>query len=204
MTNQLCLQEQCGRLYKKIVRQIACYETTTTDEKKWIEWGFSITTKAWLYIQETVQGYQFTDQEEEIGFYKTLKPKFIALMDFFTLLYRSVLFQPEDTTGKKEYWKSELTTCKNFLLKHKTFCRYYEQGNCSMDPVYFVQENNQHPLIFGINENKRAENTSYSYLLARVLSIRKYQRYVSKKLNEGAAGNLHFPEVSAALLQARN
>lgn len=204
MTNQLCLKQQCGRLYKKICRQIACYEATATDQKKWIEWGFGITTKAWIQVQEIVADYQFTDQQEEIGFYKTLKPKFIALMDFFTLLYRSALFQPEDAPGKKEYWQSELSTCKNFLSQHKTFCRYYEQGNCSMDHIYFVQDNNRQPLIFGINESRRSKNTSYSDLLARVLSIQKYQRYVSKKLNGETAGDVRFPVVPTAMWQGRN
>ena len=182
MTNQLCLQQQCGRLYKKIIQQLAYYESTATDEKRWIEWGFGLTTKAWLSIQEKVEGYQFTDQQEEISFYKTLKPKFVALMDFFTLLYRSVLFQPEDRPGKKEYWKRELTTCKYFLSKHKSFCQYYEQGNTGMDPVYFVQQNNQQALIFGVNENKGHVITSYSHLLARVISIKKYQCYIKEKI----------------------
>jgi hypothetical protein len=204
MTNQLCLQQQVRRLYNRTVQQLACYESTATDEKKWIEWGFGITAKAWLSIQEKIEGYQFTDLQEEISFYKTLKPKFIALMDFFTLLYRSVLFQPEDTSGKNEYWKSELSTCKDFLLKHQTFCRYYKQGNTTMDHVYFVQQNNHQPLIFGVNENNRAFSTSYTFLLARVISVQKYQRYVSGKLNDGAVGHFQYPVITVAFLKARN
>src|SRR5688500_699220 len=88
MTNQLCFQQQCGRLYKKMLQQLAGYEATATDEKKWIEWGFGIATKTWFSIQEEVDSYQFADQQEEISFYKTLKPKFIGQMHFFTLLYR--------------------------------------------------------------------------------------------------------------------
>jgi hypothetical protein len=169
-------------MYRKIVQQLAYYETTATDEKKWIEWSFGLTTKAWLSIQEMIEGYQFTDQQEEISFYKTLKPKFVGLIDFFTLLYKSVLFQPEDAPGKKKYWKRELTTCKKFLSKHKPFCRYYEQGDTGMDPVYFVQQNNQQPLIFGINENNRRVITSYSHLLAQIISVKKYQCYIQQKM----------------------
>ena len=182
MTNQLCLQQQCSRLYKKMVQQLAGYETMATDEKKWVEWGFGIATKTWFSIQEEVNSYLFADQQEEIGFYKVLKPKFIGLMDYFTLLYKFVLFQPEDSLRKKEYWKNELTTCKNFFSKHSAFCRYYEQGSTGMDHIYFVQCNNQQPLIFGINENKGHVVTSYSHLLARVISITKYQRYLQKKI----------------------
>lgn len=182
MTNQLCLQQQCGRMYKKMVQQLAGYETIASDEKKWVEWGFGIATKTWFRIQEDVESYLFADQEEEISFYKTLKPKFISLMDYFTLLYKSVLFQPEDSPGKKEYWKNELDICKNFLSKHSAFCRYNDEGYTSMDHIYFVQHNNQQPLIFGINENKGHVITSYSHLLARIISVKKYQRYIQKKI----------------------
>ena len=102
MTNQLCLQQQCGRLYKKLLRQLTGYETTITDEEKWIEWGFGITTKTWFGIQHEIDDYVFDDQQEEIAFYKVVKPRFIALIDYFTLLYISVLFQPDDLPGKKE------------------------------------------------------------------------------------------------------
>jgi hypothetical protein len=201
MTNQLCFQRQCERRYKKMVQQLAGYEAMVTDEKKWIEWGFGIITRTWFSIQQEMEGYQFADQQEEISFYKTLKPKFIGLMDLFTLLYRSVLFQPDDTPGKKAFWKSELATCKNFLSKYKTFCRYYEKGNTGMDCVYFIQENNHQPLIFGSNENGWHIITSYSHLLARIISIKKYQCYVSKKISDVDPGNLQFPVVRTAIFQ---
>lgn len=107
-------------------------------------------------------------------------------MDYFTLLYKSALFQPEDLPAKKEYWHHELDLCKNFLLKHRSFCRYYDQGKTSMDPIYFAQQNNQQSLVFGANENNRYGGgsviVSYSYLLARVLSIKKYQTYIQEKI----------------------
>jgi hypothetical protein len=184
MTNQLCLQQQCGRLYKKMLLQLAGYETTTIiDEKKWIEWGFDITIRTWFGIQQEADNYVFDDQHEEITFFKVLQPRFIALIEYFTLLYKSALFQPQDPDGNLEYWQHERAICKNFLSKHQSFLRYYEQGKTTMDHIYFVQENNQQSLIFGINENKRHPTTSYSYLLARVLSIKKYYRYVLEKIN---------------------
>ena len=182
MTNQLCLQQQWSRLYKKMLCQLAANEIVAADEKKWIEWGFSVITKTWSGIQQEANNYVFDDQQEEIAFYKVVKPRFIGLLDYFTHLYKSVLFQPEDQPGKKEYWEHELEICKNFLFKHRSFCSYYEQGNTSMDHTYFVQQNNQQPLVFGANESK-GQTTSYSYLLARVLSIKKYCRYIQEKID---------------------
>jgi hypothetical protein len=183
MTNQLCLQLQWSRLYKKLLQQLSGYETTITDEKKWIEWAFAITTKAWFGIQQDAVNYVFDDQQEEIAFYKVVKPRFIALIDYFTLLYKSVLFQPECPQGNLEYWQHEQDICKNFLSKYQSFCRYYEQGNTTMDHIYFVQETNKQSLIFGINENSAYTITSYSFLLARVLSIKKYYRCILEKIS---------------------
>jgi len=170
-----------------MVQQLAGYETTATDERKWIEWGFSITTKTWFPIQEKIEsGYQFADQQDEISFFKNMEPKFIGLIDFFTLIYKSILFQPDDKDGKEAYWKSELNSCKNFLSKHQAFCRYNEQGSTKMDHVYFVKQNNQQPPIFGIINNNWHVAGSYSHLLARVISIKKYQRYLQKKIRNAS------------------
>ncbi len=179
MTNQRCLQQPWSRVYKQVLQQLSNYEATQLDEKKWIEWGFGITLKAWFNIQQETDNYVFDDPQEEIAFFKVVQPRFIALIDYFTLLYKSALFQPEDPVATLDYWQHELDTCKHFLLKHHTFCRYYEQGNTTLDAVYFVQKTNQQSLVFGVNGRKI---TSYSYLLARVLSVKKYQRYVLKKL----------------------
>lgn len=183
MTNQLCLQQQWSRLYKKMLQQIEDHETIITDEKKWIEWGFRISARTWFGIQQEADNYVFDGQQEEITFYKVVKPRFIALIDYFTLLYKSVLFQPENLQGNLEYWQHERAVCKKILSKYQSFCQYYEQGNTTRDHIYFVQETNQQSLIFGINEIKSRAITSYSFLLARVLSIKKYYRYVLEKIN---------------------
>lgn len=184
MTNQLCLQLQWSRLYQKMLQQLAGYETTITDERKRIEWAFRIATSTWFSIQQETDNTVFNDQQEEIAFYKVVKPRFIALIDYFTLLYKSVLFQPESPHGNLEYWQHERVICKNFLSKYQSFCRYYEQGNTTMDHIYFVQETNRQSLIFGVNENNaHPTTTSYSFLLARVLSIKKYYRYILEKIN---------------------
>jgi len=182
MKNQLCLQQQWSREYKKMLHQLAAYESMT-DERKMIEWKFTITTSTWFGIQQEAAGYLFGDQQEEIAFYKVIKPRFTGLIDYFSLTYKSMLFQPEDLCGKKEYWDHELEICQNFLQKHRSFCRYYEQGNTTMDHIYFVQETNQQPFISGGNENSRQVINSYSHLLACVLSTKKYQHYIQDKIS---------------------
>jgi len=152
-----------------------------SDEKKLIEWAFGITMNTWFRIEKMVDSYRFIDQQEEIGFYKKLKPQFTSLIDYFTLLYKSALFQPDDCISKKEYWACELKHCKEFMTVYKMRCRHFDQQNSNTD-IYFLRQNNCHPLIFGINVNHFNFNTTtYSDLLSRALALKKYIQYIREK-----------------------
>jgi hypothetical protein len=180
MKNSLLLQ-QCRLTYKKNQQQIQ-YHISRSDEVKWIEWGFATTTQAWLNIEKITDGYQFMDQREEVYFYKSQKPRFTGLIDYFNFLYKSVLFQPEDRTKRGDYWKGELNTCLYGISKFKKACLNYQQQQPDTD-VYFLKHNNQQPLLFGSNVNDfDFNNTSYSCLLGRLIALKKYKKYVEEKI----------------------
>jgi len=115
MKNSSLLQ-QCRLTYKKIQQEIQSHESQLPDEIKWIEWGFRAAMQAWLNIEKITEGYQYMNQQEEVYFFKSQKPRFTGLIDYFTLLYKSVLFQPEDYTNRGDYWKRELNTCTEMQL----------------------------------------------------------------------------------------
>jgi hypothetical protein len=181
MKNSSLLKE-CRLTYKKIQQEILSLESQSSDEMKWIERGFSATMQAWLNIEKIADDYQFMDQQEEVCFYKNQKPRFTGLIDYFTLLYKSVIFQPEDYIRKGDYWKRELNTCMEGISKFKIACLNYEQQQPDTD-LYFLKHNNQQPLLFGSNVNIfELNSTSYSYLLGRLIALKKYKKYIREKI----------------------
>jgi hypothetical protein len=181
MKNSSLLQ-QCRLAYNKIHQEIQRHESEIPDEKKWIEWGFGATMQAWLNIEKITDGYQFMSQQEEVYFYKSQKPRFTGLIDYFTLLYKSLLFQPEDYTKREAYWRSELNTCIEFISKFKIACQNYEQQQPDTD-IYFLQHTNQQPLLFGSNVSiLNFNSTSYSCLLGRLIALKKYKKYIKEKI----------------------
>jgi hypothetical protein len=86
--------------------------------------------------------YQFLNDEEEIWFFKIIKPKFTALIEYYTLVYHAELFMPslkEDDTHT--FWKKEKEKIKKFYRQHTEFCEYYKSGDTSMDYIYFLKKN---------------------------------------------------------------
>lgn len=180
MKNSFLLQ-QCRLIHTTLQQEIQSRESQSPDEIKWIEWGFGVTMHAWLNIEKMVEGYHFMNHQEEVCFYKTQKPRIKGLIDYFTLLYKSVLFQPEDCTAREAYWKSELDTCLGIISRFKTACVQYKQQQPS--DIHFLRQNNQQSLPFGITVNQfDLNNTSYSCLLGWLIALKKYKKFMQIKI----------------------
>ncbi|AEV98763.1 hypothetical protein A4D02_09460 [Niastella koreensis] len=181
MKNSLLMQ-QCRLIYKRIQQDIQSHGSQLPDEIKYIEWGFGATLQAWLSIEKITEGYPFRDQQEEVCFYKSQKPRFTGLIDYFNLLYKSILFQPEDCTKWEDYWKRELHTCMDAIARFTIACLNYQQQQPDTD-LYFLQHNNQQTLLFGSNVSTfDFQRTSYSCLLGRLIALKKYKKYIQEKI----------------------
>jgi hypothetical protein len=173
------LLKQCNLVYKTIQQKIDNEAIELTDELKWIEWAFGVSVHAWKCIEERANGLRFLNQQEEIYFYKTLKPRFAGLIDYFTLLYKSVLFQPDDCLKLKAYWQSELDSCKKSMSKYITLYRNFEKQAAAPDLLYLTNSNNQQSLVFGININRyNITAASPVCLLSKVIAMKKYKQYI--------------------------
>jgi hypothetical protein len=121
--------------------------------------------------------YQFSDRNEEIFFYRTLRPGFTGLIEYFTLLYKSVVFQPDDPMERNAYWKRELKNCVEYISLFRSGCMYYEQQPDK--DKYFLQQNNRQPLIFGRSVSPfNFSAIPYSYLLGRLMAVKRYKKYI--------------------------
>ena len=181
--NNSFLLKQCSEIYKTMQQEIQGYQSPASDDEKWIEKGFCITMKAWFNIEKITAGYRFMNKQEEVYFYKTLKPRFTGLIDYFILIYKSVLFQPDDSTKSEDYWKSELKNCNKLISRFKTACLHFEQQQPDTD-IYFLQHNNQQPLIFGIDvTHVKFTSTPYGYLPGLLIAMKKYKKFMQEKIN---------------------
>jgi hypothetical protein len=191
------LLKQCALVYKQMQEQIEDGASHASNETKWIEWAFGISVQTWFNIEKILDSCPFADEKEEIGFYKNLMPQFIGLIDYFTLLYKSVVFQPDDGTMRSEYWLHELRNCRDFISLCKTGCWYYEQHGIGKD-FCLREQNSRRTLVFGVNINHRnITTTSYSHLQGRTIALKKYMHYIKeRKMN---ADYLHSKQQEAGM-----
>jgi hypothetical protein len=91
-------------------------------------------------LRERIKAEGFIDEEEEITFYKQIKPRFQALY-----IYHATVFNVESDKplGSKKatyrYFHNELRRIDNFLYHNLEFYKYYRSGKTHLDKEYFTR-----------------------------------------------------------------
>ena len=100
-----------------------------------------IIMKVLRQLKERIKSDGLTDEQEEIYFYKYVKPKFHALY-----IYHATVFSVESDKplGNKKatlrYTRNELRKIDNFFYHQVDFYKYYKSGKTYLDREYFTRE----------------------------------------------------------------
>jgi len=92
------------------------------------------------HLRNLIKQHGFQDTEEEIHFYKYVKPKFHALYIYHATVFNIESDKPigSKKTGRR-YFHSELRRIDNFFYHHLELYRYYRSGKTHLDKEYFVR-----------------------------------------------------------------
>ncbi|MCK8143299.1 RteC domain-containing protein [Flavobacterium sp. I-SCBP12n] len=84
--------------------------------------------------------YKFKDKNEEIEFFRYVKPMFAGKLIYYTEIYNietNKPYGPKKTLRK--YYNSELLKLKTFFDENQEFYRYYRTNNRCLEIGFFIQ-----------------------------------------------------------------
>jgi len=91
-------------------------------------------------LKTFTRGYTFRDEQEEIMFFRDVKPKLASLLIFYRRVYYIELNRPKGGDNvQMEYLKGELDKLCLFFEENKYYYHYLRSGDCSMDDHYFLR-----------------------------------------------------------------
>ena len=148
-----------------------------------IERRFPICLTYWSALQDKVSQYDFKSEEEEITFFKIIKPKFVAQLIYCSLLYYASLFAQSvnDVAKLERFWAHEDNRLKKFKEEHFQFWNYYVSSHTHSDTEWFTRRNNHHPYIRitpAYDFEPRA-SSSHDVLVSNLLALQLYNLYVA-------------------------
>ncbi|NDW18735.1 RteC protein [Dysgonomonas sp. 216] len=91
-------------------------------------------------MKEFITGYKFIDEQEEISFFKEVKPRLSCLLIFYRSVYLIEINRPQGgRQAQIAYLKGELDKLSGYFEENKYYYHYYRSGDCSLDRLYFLR-----------------------------------------------------------------
>ncbi|WP_291096884.1 MULTISPECIES: RteC domain-containing protein [unclassified Flavobacterium] len=151
----------------------------TSENAFWMCFEFVEKLKQFLTINS------FTDEEEEIQFFKHIKPKFTSNLIYYQGIHDIESRIPEGSIKKNiRYFQKHLKKLEQFLELNSEFLRYYRIGNTGLDKQYFVRnrfdiKNNPDMTFYDYDP---VFTTSQGNKVATLLANKKLKAYIENKI----------------------
>lgn len=146
-------------------------------------------------LKEFIGAYRFKDEDEEILFFKEIKPRIFCKLIYHRKVYNIEMNRPlSGVDACRIYLKRELDDIQDYINKRLDFYRYYRSGATYMDKVYFlrgaVYEADQYLDCFYF-ERDPLFSTGADFRVAKILAgdmLREYLIGELRALEEPEAG----------------
>jgi hypothetical protein len=141
-----------------------------------IECSFNLAQKFWSRVQADLENHDFISRDEEIEFYKEIKPLFKSQIEYYNLLYQAEILKPTENTAElKEFWAREQMKLDKFINENAVFYAYYQSAATHRDYEYFltaVQDDDSRIRVYADD------------LIATLLALEKFSIYSKIELSK--------------------
>jgi len=130
---------------------------------------------------------KFTTTEEEIRFFKEIKPKFFSKLIYHAELYNMELKKPVGNPAIiRKYLNKKLDMISYFFKDNLEFYQYYRAGLTDMDEKIFVRGNEDIRLRIDVSyfEGDPSFSTSHDHVLSRILANELLSDYLHLQLEK--------------------
>jgi hypothetical protein len=144
-----------------------------------------ICKKAMTKLKNYVSSYSFTNQAEEIHFFKEIKPLFYSKYIYFINVYNFLMRSPPGgEEAVRAYINFHLTDIQRFFDNNKAFYQYYRSRGTQMDVVYFTRGGFDVLMELEDFEEDEQYSTSHDYKLSKIIANEKFQEYLMTELTK--------------------
>lgn len=136
-------------------------------------------------LKAIILKHKFKNEEEEIKFFKEVKPLFTSRQVYHLMVYNIETRKPNG--GKeilKKYYAKELEKLKHYFDYNIDFYKYHRAGATFLDRQYFIR--NKFDIQLGLDghvfENDPVFSTTHDFKVAKILAHDRLQIYIENEL----------------------
>jgi len=175
------MKERCQQFYQSLLKDIDECRKKYSCLQKQIEHSFTICNQYWSILRNEITHHEFETLQEEICFFKQLKPLFTTEVEYYGLYYHAQLFKNGvyDPVKIEQFWTREASRLDKFIAEHRNFYEYYKAGETDKDKWYFTRTylNNS-----SVNEPDARASSNHDHLISSLLALERYHEFVQTEL----------------------
>ena len=180
------------------IEQIECSEISMINKSLKAS---RILAEAYKQLKTFILSYTFQSEEEEILFFKEIKPRLCFRLIYFRKLYNIEMDRPTGTEKQREYLNDLLNSINRYNCKRLDFIRYYRSGSSIFDSLYFLRgqvDTEQYMETFS-HEFDLNFSTNCDFKVAKILANDMLSDYLMREIealndnNNLIMGSFGFP-----------
>lgn len=161
------------QLHSKLTEELATIQQDEQYVLKAQERSIRAVRNAMELLRTNITEQPFTNEQEEIVFFKEVKPLFCSLMMYHVKCYRMESRKPAGSIeAKLKFLQAELQEIDTFFANHLAFFEYYRSGSTAMDDKYFIRGRQEEHYSMDVQYlcSDLSFSTGYDLLIARLLA----------------------------------
>lgn len=136
-------------------------------------------------LHEKLKDYEFEDEQDEINFFKKIKPFIISKLIFEKEVLRIETNKPLGKTQKRKYFEEELKKISAYPQKDIKFYQYYRSDTKENDAIYFTRSSKKNIFeteCFLVSSDPRL-STCYDYKVAKIKAFDELEKYLENQIS---------------------
>lgn len=138
-------------------------------------------------VKNKIVEHTFSNQKEEIDFFKNVKPKFASQLIFYNDIFSIESNKPVGTNKTiRKYYQSESNKLKVFFEENRDFYKYYRSENEYLDSHYFLRGkyNEKHFLDSFYFQADSRFSTTHDFKLAKIIANEKLVCFLKTEIQK--------------------
>lgn len=175
----------CQKLIQELEEEIRAYVLDISPPILLAETVMEITLGKIATLKKYILKRGFHNQDEEIYFFKHIKPQFTAKLIYYNSIYKIETKKPYgNESAIKEYIDNELAKLKRYFDNNLEFYKYYRTNSTYLDDKYFVR--GKYDIKLSLDtfyfEADHSFSTSHDYKVAKIIANDLIQVYIEDQL----------------------
>jgi|SRR5690606_25464839 len=193
----------CDEIIRELEDRLADMQLEIDSPISLSEESMKLTLRSLASLKEFTLSRDFKDLEEEIFFFKELKPKVLSKLIYHNAIYKIETKKPFGGTKIfRKYLLKELVKLKRYFDNNLEFYKYYRTGSTYLDHKYFVRGKYDIKLTLDTYyfESDHTFSTSHDYKVAKIIANDQIQVHLENELAQlfrnSSKSKARFPQKS--------